>query len=201
MRAAMFGGSFNPIHNGHIELVRHFADLLDLDKAYVIPARIPPNKLDGSRLSGELRLEMCRLALEDDPRLEACDIEIRREGVSYTFYTVKELIERGAEGKVYLITGADTFLTLKSWHRFDELKELVTFCTVPRDDIDAERLNAFADELEAMGCTTFVTQMDLVPISSTEVRRRAAEGLSLDGLVPPQVEAFIREHGLYRDSQ
>ena len=100
---------------------------------------------------------------------------------------------------MHLITGADTFLTLESWHRFGELKDMVTFCTVPRDDVTAEQLALYAEHLESMGCSTFVAQMDLVPVSSTDVRSRAAQGLSLEGMVPQQVEEYIYEHGLYRE--
>lgn len=196
MRTAMFGGTFDPIHNGHVALVRCFADLLDLDRVHVVPTRTPPHKAS-SQTAGDMRLEMCRLALDGDKRLVASDIELRREGTSYTFYTVQKLLEEDPHGRVYLITGADMFLTLTGWHRFEELKELVTFCTVPRDDVTAEQLYAHADYLESLGCSTFVAEMDLVRVSSTEVRRRAAEGLPLGELVPPQVERYIREHGLY----
>ncbi len=199
MKIAMFGGSFNPIHNGHVALVKCFADALELDRVYVVPARIPPNKLNGSRLCGDMRLEMCRLALQDDERLIASDIELKREGVSYTIYTVMELLKAEQSDRVYLITGADTFLTLETWHRFDELKNMVTFCTVPRDDISADELKDYAGYLESLGCSTFVAQMDLVKVSSTEVRSRAAQGMSLEGLVSPQVEDYIRRHGLYRE--
>lgn len=201
MKTAMFGGSFNPIHNGHVALVRHFADLLELDRVFVVPAGIPPNKRYGTRLDGDRRLEMCRLALQDDPRLEACDIELRREGVSYTIYTVMEIIAMGAEGRVALITGADTFLTLEGWHRFSELKDMVTFCTVPREGVSKERLLEHAQHLESLGCSTLVTEMPQVRISSTQIRTRAALGLSLRGLVPPAVEEYILRSGLYRELQ
>jgi len=199
MRTAMFGGTFDPIHNGHVALVKCFADLLGLDRVHVVPTRTPPHKAT-SQTPGNMRLEMCRLALEGDERLVASDIELRRDGTSYTFYTVQALLEEDPFGKVYLITGADMFLTLTGWHRFDELKRLVTFCTVPRDDVTAEQLRAHAVQLESLGCSTFVAEMERVRVSSTEVRRRAAEGLTLDGLVPPQVERYIFEHGLYRPS-
>lgn len=198
MKTAMFGGTFDPIHNGHVALVKCFADLLELDRVYIVPTKTPPHKAT-SQTPGEMRLEMCRLALEDDERLEACDIELNREGTSYTFYTVRTLMEQEPDvSRIYLITGADMFLTLTSWHRFDELKHLVVFCTVPRDDVSADELRTHAEFLESLDCRTFVADMALVRVSSTEVRRRAAEGLPLDDLVPPSVERYIIEHGLYR---
>lgn len=196
VKAAMFGGTFDPIHNGHVALVTCFADLLNLDRVYVVPTKTPPHKRT-SQTPGDMRLEMCRLALEHDERLVACGLELEREGTSYTFYTVQTLLEEHPEGRIYLITGADMFLTLSSWHRFDELKHLVTFCTVPRDDVSVEKLREHAEVLEAMGCSTLVAEMDLVRVSSTAVRQRAAEGLPLGDLVPPAVEEYIRSHGLY----
>lgn len=199
MKIALFGGSFDPIHNGHIMLVRHFADILELDKVYVVPAKTPPHK-EARRTPGEMRLEMCRLALEGDDRMEASDIELRREGVSYTFYTVKELLEKHPGCDMYLITGADMFMTLSNWHRFGELSELVTFCSVPRDNVNTEQLWDQAERLGRVGCRTLVTDVGKVDISSTMVRRCIDEGLPLDGFVPPAVQAYIEEHGLYRDT-
>lgn len=197
MKIAFFGGTFDPIHNGHIALGKFFADQLHLDKVYVVPANVAPQKAS-ARTCGELRLKMCRMAAEDDGRFEVCDFELKREGPSYTFYTVEHLLQLNPGAKLYLITGADRFLTLENWHRFDELKQLVTFCAVPRDDIDFEQLILRAFELGNMGCDTFVNCWEPVDISSTLIRSRAADGLSLDGLVPPAVEEFIRENGLYR---
>ncbi len=197
MKTAMFGGTFDPIHNGHVALVSRFADLLGLDRVYVVPTKTPPHKAT-SQTPGEMRLEMCRLALEHVYLLVASDIELRREGTSYTFYTVMSLLEKHPGDRIYLITGADMFLTLTGWHRFDELKNFVTFCTVPRDDVSIDELYAHSRHLESLGCSTIVARMGLVRVSSTAVRQQAAEGLPLDDLVPPQVEKYIRDHGLYR---
>lgn len=194
----MFGGTFDPIHNGHIALGRHFADMLELDRVYVIPTKTPPHKL-AAQTPGEMRLEMCRIAVESDDRFEASDIELRRDGTSYTFLTVTQLLEAEPDMDLYLITGADMFLTIDKWYRFDDLKKLVTICTVPRDDVDAVQLRAWAEKLEAMGCRTIVADAEKVPLSSTLVRQRAAGGESLEGLVPPKVEEYILNHGLYRE--
>ena len=197
MKIALFGGTFDPIHNGHIALAEYFADRLELDKVYVVPANVAPQK-QSARTCGRLRLEMCRMAVQGDGRFEVCDFELKREGLSYTFYTVEHLLELHPGARIYLIVGADRFLTLDRWHRFDELKQLVTFCAVPRGDISFEQLSVRALELEGMGCDTFVNSWEPVDISSTLIRSRAAEGLPLDGLVLPEVEDFIRRNGLYR---
>ena len=198
MKIAMFGGTFDPMHSGHAALGRHFADRLELDRVYIIPTRTPPHKL-AAQTPGEMRLEMCRLAMGEDERFAVSDIELRRDSTSYTYITVTTLLEDHPDSEFYLITGADMFMTLDRWYRFDDLKKLVTFCTVPRDDVDAGELRLRAAELEEMGCRTFVSPWQPVNISSTLVRRRAAEGLPLDGLVPPAVEEYIYRNGLYRN--
>lgn len=197
MKIAMLGGTYDPIHNGHIMLGRLFAERLGLDRVFIVPTKIPPHKSQ-SATPAELRLEMCRLAAEASDCFEACDYELTREGKSYSFYTVCELMRRCPGSEVYLITGADMFLTLETWHRFDELKELVTFCTVPRDDVPVTVLEEHAERLSALGCRTCVADAALVPVSSTMIRAKAASGESLSELVPPAVEQFIKEHGLYR---
>lgn len=198
MKIAMFGGTFDPMHNGHIALGRRFADLLELERVFVIPAKTPPHKT-AAQTPGDMRLEMCRLAVEDDERFEVSDIELRREGTSYSFITVSQLLADDPECELYLITGADMFMTLESWYRFDDLKKLVTFCTVPRDDVGMDQLQKRACELEEKGCRTFVTDWQPVPISSTLIRRNVADGLPLDGLVPSAVEKYIVRNGLYRE--
>ena len=197
MKIAMFGGTFDPIHNGHVALGKHFADLLGLDRVYVIPTKTPPHKA-AAQTPGEMRLEMCRLAVSDDARFAASDIELRRQTTSYSFITVSQLLEEHPDARLHLITGADMFMTFDQWYRFDDLKKLVTVCTVPRDDVSIEQLELRSAELREMGCDTFVSDWRPVDISSTLIRSRAAEGLSLEELVPAKVEEYIREHGLYR---
>lgn len=198
MKIAMLGGTYDPIHYGHIMLGRQFAMQLHLDKVIVVPTRIPPHKA-ASATPGDIRLEMCRLAVEEAGGcFEVSDFELNREGPSYSFYTISELIRQYPDSDVYLIIGADMFMTLETWHRFDELKELVTFCTVPRDDTSIEELQEYSEKLDNLGCRTYVTNVVVMPVSSTLIRQKAARGISLRGLVPEPVEQFILDHGLYR---
>ena len=200
MKIAMFGGTFDPIHYGHIRLLKAFEDYLSLDRIYVVPTRIPPHKA-AAVTDGEFRLEMCRLALGEPEaaRIEASDIELRRDGLSWSFYTVSALLEQNPGADFYLIVGADMFMTMETWHRFDELKKLITVCTVPRDDDTPERLSAYAARLNSLGCRTVIMDhFDPVPISSTMIRRKIVAGESIDGLTPPSVAEFIKAHGLYR---
>ncbi|MBE6753536.1 MAG: nicotinate (nicotinamide) nucleotide adenylyltransferase [Ruminococcaceae bacterium] len=198
LRIAMFGGTYDPIHWGHMRLCKMYADRLELDKVYVVPTKTPPHKAS-SITPEEHRLEMCRLALEElDERFIASDIELRRDATSYSFYTVCALREMHPDCRFFLLCGADMFVTLENWHRFDELKELVTFCTVQRDDIDTTDLYEHAARLEDMGCSCFVTEFEPVSLSSTMIRRKVAAGESISGIVPELVEKYILENGLYR---
>lgn len=199
MRIAMFGGTYDPIHYGHIALARNYVDCLTLDKIYIIPTRTPPHKA-ATATDGQLRLEMCRLALEElhDSRYEASDIELKREGLSWSYYTVCALLGRHPGAELFLLVGADMFMTMETWHRFDELKELVTICTVPRDENTREVLCGYAERLEGLGCRTVVADaFEPVYISSTMIRNNIAEGKSIEGLTPPAVIELIKRHGLY----
>lgn len=199
MKIAMLGGSFDPIHYGHIMLGRLFAEKLELDKVLIVPTKTSPHK-KASQTPEEQRFEMCRLAAEYAGEVfEASDIELKREGLSYSYYTVVSLLEQYEDCELYLLIGADMFMTLESWHRFDELKELVTFCTVPRGDISTEELEEQSLTLRDMGCRTYVCDKMLMQTSSTELRAAIAHGEPIDSFVPPQVGEYIRKNGLYTD--
>ncbi len=200
MKIAMLGGTYDPIHYGHLRLGKHYADTLGLDKVFIVPTRTPPHKA-ATATDGELRLEMCRLAAlsMNDERFVASDIELRRDGLSWSFYTVCSLIESNPGAEVYLMVGADMFMTLETWHRFDELKQLVTYCTVPRDDIPYETLRTHADRLEANGCRTLISQYEPGHISSTMIRERVRAGEDISELAPPAVAELILKNKLYRN--
>lgn len=198
MKIGMLGGTFDPIHLGHIMLGKQFAMQLGLDKVLIIPTATPPHKA-AAATPPEMRLEMCRLAAEyAGDVFEASDIEQRRQGKSYSFYTLTQLKQEYPGSELFLIVGADMFMTMETWYRFDELKELATFCTVPRDDISADQLGEYALKLDRLGCRSMVTDVVLFPVSSTMVRRAAQKGEPLAGMVPPQVEDYITKHNLYR---
>lgn len=196
MKLAMLGGTFDPIHYGHIQLGQRFAGLLGLDKVLIVPTRTPPHK-HSSATAPEHRLEMCRIAAEyAGDVFEASDIELRRDGLSYSYYTIVSLHERYPGCELYMLTGADMFVTLETWHRYDELKELVTFCTVPREDITEDMLRAKAEEMK--GCRLVISSEPLMQVSSTRIRAAAANGGSLDEYLPPRVAEYIMTNGLYQ---
>ncbi len=197
-KMALFGGSFDPIHSSHISLALRLADVLGLDGVLLMPTYVPPHKIRESMASAEHRLAMCRLAAEAYPILQVSDMEIARGGASFTVDTLTQLTETYPDTQWYVITGADMFCTLRTWHRFADLKHMATFCTVPRAGTATQELQRYAAELAADGVACYVDSQPEMPISSTQIRQRIADGAPLDGLVPPAVEAYIREHGLYR---
>lgn len=198
MRIGFFGGTFNPPHNGHLNLARRWSGRLALDKFLIIPTGMPPHK-EASDVPGEMRLEMCRIAAaESDGLLEASDFEVRRSGKSYSVITLSALHETYPDSDIYMVMGADMFVTLETWYDFERLKTLATFCTMPRDGVSAAELNRYRRHLARAGCTGIVADEPEVNISSSAIRDRVKNGLSIDDMVPSGVERYIREHGLYR---
>lgn len=194
----MLGGTFDPIHYGHIQLGQHFVRQLGLDLVLIIPTRTPPHK-QSSATPPEHRLEMCRIAAEyAGAPFEASDIELRRDGLSYSYYTIVSLRECYPDCELYMLTGADMFVTLESWHRYSELKELVTFCTVPRADITGEMLKKKAAEMT--GCKLVLSSEPLMQVSSTQIRAAAADRENLEKFVPSGVAEYIIRNGLYRNA-
>ena len=164
MRIALLGGTFDPIHNGHLELARAFARRLNLDKVVLMPTAVPPHKLKTSMAPPDKRLDMCRLAAGNDPLFEVSDLEISRGGASFTVDTLERLIASCPGTEWYLITGADMFLTLGSWWRFSDIARMATLCAAPRDAADAARLREYAAELEQKGARCVIADLPLMPV-------------------------------------
>ena len=196
MRRAIFGGSFNPIHNDHIALAVSFAEEFALDKVTLIPTYKTPLKDNSEIASGEHRLNMCRLAAQDHPCLEVSDIELARGGMSYTGDTIAALKEDGVE--LFLIVGADMYVTLDRWHEFRYIFDSVTILAAPRNELDYDSLTEKYEEYKAYGCRTLISRNLIGPLSSTAIRRAVRAGESISGMVDGRVEEYIMKNGLYR---
>ena len=200
MKIAMFGGSFDPIHNGHVSLAHVFVESLGLERVLIIPTFYPPHKQKKTTVTSEQRLEMCRLAFYGEDIFEVSDIEIRREGKSYTYMTLEELSRIYPDDELYLITGADMFMTIDEWKNPDIIFSRAVICGVPRNDDDISDLRAKAERLSSMGARTEILDPGIMTVSSTDIRNRIAEGMSVHGLVPQAVEDYIIKNGLYADN-
>jgi len=195
-KIAIYGGTFNPIHNGHVHLAKQFAQILGVEKVLLIPTRMPPHKRVRNLASSHDRLEMCRLA-SSDSILEASDIEIRRQGPSYTSDTLRELKTSNPDSELYLITGEDMFLTIQKWHEPQILYSLSTICAAPRSPQGLQPLLDYAGILQQNGAKTIVKNIEYLPISSTMVRDAVKRGESITKLVPSAVAEYILGNNLY----
>lgn len=199
MKTGIYGGTFNPIHNGHLHIVEEFCRGLGLDRVLLIPTRVPPHKAAPDLASAGERFAMCRLAAQGKPWLELSDIEMRREGKSYTAETLEELSALYPQDQFYLLMGEDMFLTLGRWYRPETIFSLASVCTTPRspDGLDALRQKAleYTGQFQAR---CFLEHIPYLPISSTQVRQAVARGEDVSGLVPQAVAAYMKERGLYR---
>ncbi len=197
-KVAVFGGTFDPIHQGHVDMALMLADALALDEVRFMPTFVPPHKIKDTMASAADRLAMCRLAVEEYAQLTVSDMEIVRGGASFTVDTLEALTANEPDTKWYLITGADMFCTLRTWVRFEDIARLATLCTIPRDGTDTAALGTYAAELIEAGADCYLHPTAVAPISSTEVRQRLATGKSVDKVLPAAVTEYIHQRGLYR---
>ncbi|MBT8045613.1 MAG: nicotinate-nucleotide adenylyltransferase [Pontiella sp.] len=195
------GGSFDPVHIGHLIIAQDAAERLELSEVVFIPAAIPPNKKSMQRADAEHRLNMLRLAVESDVDFSVSDIELERGGLSYTIDTVRALKKERPDVEWVLVVGSDTLVDLHNWYKIDELLELCEVATFLRPG--EHEMSGLEDKVllpQHLKGKLLDNLVDshLVEISSTEIRMRIAEGLAIRYLVPPEVEMYIYEHGLYR---
>ena len=198
MKVALFGGTFDPIHNGHVALCEAFAQQLGLDHVLLMPTAHPPHKLKTEMASAPHRLYMCQLAAKQHPCIRVSNLEIKRGGASFTADTLDELRRRHPDVEWYLITGADMFLTLGTWFRCPDIAKMATLCAAPRGGVTKEQLRAYADTLEATGARCVVTDIVAPDVSSSRIRGQIRSGdHSWKAAVPADVAEYIESHDLY----
>lgn len=198
-RLGVLGGTFNPVHNGHIRLAAAFRDRLGLDRVLLVPVNAPPHKHGEMMQSGADRLAMCRLAAAGEPGLEASDIELCRGGTSYTVDTLRALHARYPAARLYFLMGADMFLTLEQWRNFPAIAGLAVLCTLPRHPDESGMLRGYARLLaRRYGARCVVEDIPPVELSSTGVREQLRERGRAPESLPPAVAEYIRKRGLYR---
>ncbi len=198
-RIGILGGSFNPIHVGHLILAQHAAEAFEFSRVLFVPCAKPAHKSDRHLIEGAHRLAMIEKAVEWNPFFEARDLELRRGGVSYAVDTVTELHRQHPDAELVFIIGLDMLPDLHKWKRIEVLLDLCRFVTFGRPGIatpSAADLNLPDPWPERL--LRDVTGGRQLDISSTDIRYRVAEGLSIRYLVPLEVELYIAEHGLYR---
>ena len=200
MRLGILGGSFNPIHIGHLLMGCAAAEAFQLDRVLLMPCAVSPFKVGATDLAtGSDRLEMVRRSVAGDPLFEASDLDLTRGGVSYTVETVRTLHARYPKAHLFFIIGGDSLRELSRWYKIDEILTLCDVITVLRPGVSLvldEALEPFPEAVRAR-LRQHMLQGRTCEVSSSEIRRRIAEGRSIRYLVCPEVEAYIRERGLY----
>ncbi len=201
-RIGLFGGSFNPIHVGHLVASRAVAEQLRLEKLYLVPAAVPPHRMPKNLAAPQHRLAMLELAVAGEPLFEVSDYEIRQAGPSYTVLTVEEFRRRlGSPAELFWIIGADSLAELPNWYESDRLVDLCQVVTAARPGWDAPDLSALSRRFSRQQIERLeagILQTPRIDISASEIRRRVAAGLSIRYLVPDAVADYIAAHGLYR---
>lgn len=196
MRIGILGGAFDPIHSGHIDLAARAREALGLDRVLLMPAGKPPYKACLGRR--KQRMRMVEIAAEGQAGLFPCGVETERKGKTYTVDTLKILAERFPGDELVYIVGADALGGMKKWYGIETVARLASFAVAGRPGYDRAEAEAQADRLaRKYGARFEPLDFEGRPVSSGEVRARAAAGEALDGLVPDGVAAYIRENGLY----
>ncbi|MGC9452476.1 MAG: nicotinate (nicotinamide) nucleotide adenylyltransferase [Oceanipulchritudo sp.] len=189
-RIAFFGGTFDPLHNGHLEMARAAAEWLLLHRICFVPTRRNPLKEEGPFASSEDRLEMIRLGIANEPTFGIWEGELFREDPSYTLHSVQHIERVYPNCHLFWIIGADHLMDLPRWYGIRELVRKIGFILVDRPGVQTGWPSI-------PGLTVYPVPNRLNPVSATDVRERARARESLSGLVPSAVEAYIRDKGLY----
>ena len=199
-KIGIFGGTFNPIHLGHIRLGQLVLDEIKLDKILYIPDNTPPHKSDKDLACGEDRLNMIDISIKDHVDMESSDIELKREGKSYSFETLLEFKKLYPNDELYLITGADMFLTLDKWREPETIFKTANIIGVPRVKSDFEKMEEYAEKvIKPMGAKVFMlSQTVFDTASSTYVRENIDDHQKIKDMITPEVYRYITEKGLYR---
>ena len=196
MELCIFSGTFNPIHNGHLYMAEYVIKHFGIPKILFIPAFVPPMKDTPKELANH-RYKMTELAIKNNPHFEISDIEFRHSGKSYTYLTIKELYEiYQIDGKINIIIGTDAFEGLDRWYESEKLRKLVRFIVfVRKNDFDITKY----DNMKTKGYDFKFARMQFNDISSTGIRNMIKNNQDLSGLLPEEVERYIKENGLYKN--
>jgi nicotinate-nucleotide adenylyltransferase len=198
----LFGGSFDPLHCGHLIVSRYVAEHLQAERVILIPARRPPHKSGQSLTPGEHRLEMCRRAVANDTLFAVSDWELAQTGPSYTLLTVQHFREvLPPATQLYWLVGMDSLLELGSWYHVVELIQSCTIVTAARPGYEDPNLSTLVGPLSTQQVATLranIITSPLIDISATDVRARVSAGRDIRWLVPDPVAAYIDDAELYR---
>ena len=198
LRVGIFGGTFAPVHNGHVIAAKAFMEQMKLDYLYIIPACLPPHKQISPSDDPKHRLRMCELAFADVDGVVVSDLEIARGGKSYTYDTLKELSRPNT--RLFFMCGTDMVLSFDTWYRFEDIFKLCYPVYVRRENdplIGNRIVSKITEYYQKYGVMFRKILTEPIEISSTAVRKAVFEGRDISSFVPPLVESYIKTHGLY----
>lgn len=206
MRIGIFGGAFNPVHNGHLKLIEFQIRANQLDKVIIVPTALPPHKSADNLIDAEDRMNMLSLAIKDKnnfetdvtDKLEISDIEFKFKGKSYTYNTLKKLKKVYPIDDFFLLIGSDQFLAFKSWYRYQDILKMASVVAVAREEHEQEKLRNFLLENQddfLHNCALLIFKP--VVVSSSEIRKKVKNREDISSLVPEKVKEYIIEKGLY----
>lgn len=200
-KIGIFGGTFNPIHLGHLKLAQSVIDEVKLDKILFVPDNTPPHKDSKDLASGTDRLNMINLLIKENDKFEASSIELEREGKSYTYETLKELKKIYPNDTLYLITGADMFLTLDKWREPKVIFENAEIIGVPRLKADLEKMKSYyVNVIKPMGAKAHILSSPVFETaSSTFVRDNIDDFEKVGEMITPELYEYINANNLYRE--
>ena len=198
-RIGVFGGTFNPVHNGHINLVKNYRNMLSLDEIIVIPTNIPPHKANLNVIDSQDRIAMLNLAFEDEKYVSVSDIEIAAGGTSYTILTIEKLKETYPNDELFLLVGGDMFLCFESWREYKRILSLCTVCTAPRQKDEILKLIRYQEKIDPSRENTIILDSPVLELSSSEIREKITDKTFLKGFVPRKVYEYILKKGLYEN--
>ena len=211
-RVGLFGGTFNPIHLGHLRGAEEIREAFGLEEVVFIPAALPPHKVTEKIIEADHRLEMIKLATQKNPHFSTSDVELKRSGKSYSIDTIRYFREKYPISPSFIL-GRDAFVEIETWKQFQDLFSLCNFIVMTRPGsskssspsfLPRSLISAFRYDQEAgawihfSGCMLFFKEINFLDISSTKVRELIEKEESVRYLVPPDVEDYVRMHGLYR---
>ncbi len=191
---ALFGGTFNPFHIGHYEILKALNADEEIGKILLLPDKIPPHKSSSNLISDENRIEMCKIAANDFEKVELCLIEFEREGKSYTFDTVCELIKKYPDTKFSFVMGGDMLVYFPNWYKSEELMKMMDFIVFKRLDTDELEFSKSVEAFRKKGMNIKVMEEKIPLVSSTEIRN---DFFNSNELLPKKIFEFLKEREEY----
>lgn len=197
-KIALFLGTFDPIHNGHMHIAKSVLHELSLDEVLIIPSFDSPHKGENLCTCTDERLTMCELACEDVDNVDVSDIEIKNKLEGYSLKKIDLIAEKYSESKLYYIIGSDTYMTMMKWSNLEYFISKVSLCVIIREKKDLSKVREIKKNLEKLKAETFICNFETLDISSTRIRKLIKSGDSISSLVSENIENYIYENRLYR---